>query len=196
MEKLIILISFLIFSQYFAQNKIEKLSEITNEAMKLYVKDTLKRSFKYGDNISISIFTDSISNKSNLYIETVDKDFKLYKNAVHYKWFTYQNRNVIIFCGINSTSKCQEYFESLNFKIDKKNKTEILDREIYSGRLDENTKLWIISVNEDYKITDINGKMIEAEIANPLEFKKFLNKFSSLRLYQLYEGGEIMNIKK
>ena len=56
MEKLVILISFLIFSQYSAQNKVEKLGKITNEVMKLYVKDTLKRPFKYGDNIAISIF--------------------------------------------------------------------------------------------------------------------------------------------
>lgn len=196
MEKLIILISFLIFSQYSAQNKVEKLGEITNEAMNLYVKDTLKRPFKYGDNIAISIFSDLISNKIGLYIETLDKDFELYKNTLTYKWFTFQNKNIIVFCGFNSVNKCQEYFESLNFKIDEKNSTEISDQETFSGRLDENTKLWIIGINKDYKITDINGKMIDAEIANPREFKKFLGKFSLLKMYQIYEDGEIINIKR
>lgn len=196
MEKLIFLISFLLFSQYSAQNKVEKLGEITNEAMKLYVEDTLKRPFKYGDYIAISIFSDSTSNKIGLYIETLDKDFKLYKNNVNYKWFTFQNKNIIVFCGFNSTSKCQEYFESLNFKVDEKNSTEISDQETYSDRLDENTKLWTIGINEDYKITYINGKMIDAEIANPREFKKFLRKFSLLKIYQIYEGGEIINIKR
>ncbi|WP_454046378.1 hypothetical protein [Chryseobacterium sp. Marseille-Q8038] len=196
MEKLIILISFLIFSQYSAQNKVEKLGKITNEVMKLYVKDTLKRPFKYGDNIAISVFSDSTSNKSGLYIETLNKDFKLYKNTVIYKWFTFQNNNIIVFCGFNSTSKCQEYFKSLNFKVDEENNTEILNQETYSGRVDENTKVWTIGINKEYKITELSGKMIDAEIANPREFKKFLNKFSSLKLYQLYEGGELIDIKK
>lgn len=196
MEKLIFLISFWLFSQYSAQNKVEKLGEITNEAMKLYVKDTLKRPFKYGDYIAISIFSDSISNKSGLYIETLDKDFKLYKNTDNYKWFTFQNKNIIVFCGLNSTSKCQEYFESLNFKVDEKNSLEIADQETYSGRLDENTKLWTIGINKEYKITNINGKMIEAEIANPKRVKKFLRKFSTLKLYQLNEGGEIIDVKR
>ncbi len=196
MEKLIILISFLIFSQYSAQNKVEKLGEITKEAMKLYMKDTLKRPFKYGDYIAISIFSDSTSNKIGLYIETLDKDFKLYKNTINYKWFIYQNKNIIVFCGFNPSIKCQEYFESLNFKTDEKNSMEISDQQTYSGKLDENTRLWTIGINKDYKITYISGKMIEAEIANPKGFKMFLSKFSSLKLYQLYEGGEIINIKK
>jgi hypothetical protein len=196
MEKLIILISFLIFSQYSAQNKVEKLGKITNQTMKLYVKDTLKRPFKYGDYIAISIFLDSTSDKSGLYIETLDKNFKLYKNTVNYKWFTFQNKDIIVFCGFNSTSKCQEYFKSLIFKINEENDTEISDQETFSDKLDENTKLWTIGINKNYKITEVNGKMIDAEIANPLGFKKFLSKFSSLKLYQLYEGGEIINIKK
>lgn len=149
-----------------------------------------------GDNIAISIFSDSTSNKSGLYIETLDKDFKLYKNTVNYKWFTFQNRNIIVFCGFNSTGKCQEYFKSLNFKVDEENNTEILDQETYSDKLEENTKLWTIGINKNYKIIDINGKMIEAEIANPWGFKKFLRKFSLLRLYQLYENGEFIDIKK
>jgi len=196
MEKLIFLISFLLFSQYSAQNKVEKLGKITKESVKLYVKDTLKRPFKYGDYIAISIFSDSTSNKNGLYIETLDKNFKLYKNTINYKWFTFQNKNIIVFCGFNSIKKCQEYFESLNFKIDKKNNTELLDQETYSDKPDKNNKLWIIGINENYKVTEINGKMIDSEIANPSGFKKFLSKFSSLKLYQLYEGGEIINIKK
>lgn len=48
MKKIIILLSFLLFSHYPAQSKVEKLSEITEEVMRLYVKDTLKRPFKYG----------------------------------------------------------------------------------------------------------------------------------------------------
>ncbi|MCS3530755.1 hypothetical protein [Chryseobacterium sp. JUb7] len=196
MEKIIILISFLIFSHYSAQNKVEKLGKITKEAMKLYVKDTLKRPFKYGDYIAISIFSDSTFNKIGLYIETLDKDFKLYRNTINYKWFTFQNKNIIVFCGFDSANKCQEYFESLNFKVDEENNTEISDKETYSGRLDENTNLWIIGINKDYKITDINGKMIEAEIANSREFKKFLSKFSLLKMFQFYEGGELIDIKK
>jgi hypothetical protein len=196
MKKLIILLLFLLFSHYSAQSKVEKLGKITEEAIKLYVKDTLKKPFKYRDKIAISIFSDSTSNKSSLYIETLDKDFKLYKNTVNYKWFTFQNRNIIVFCGFNSTSKCQEYFKSLNLKVDEENNTEILDQETYSGRLSENTKLWTIGINKDYKIIDINSKMIEAEIANPRGFKKFLIKFSLLRLYQLYENGEFIDTKK
>jgi len=196
MKKLIILLSFLLFSHYSAQNKVEKLSKITNKVMKLYIKDTLKKTFKYEDKIAVSIFSDSTSNKSGLYIETLNKDFKLYKNTVNYKWFTFQKKNVIVFCGFNSASKCQEYFESLNFKVDEENTTEILDQETYSGKLDEDTKLWTIGINKDYKITDINGKMIDAEIANPKGFKKFFKKNSTLELYQLYEGGELIDIKR
>ncbi len=196
MGKIIILISFLLFSHYSAQSRVEKLSKITEEVIKLYSKDTLKRPFKYGEKIAISIFSDSISNKSNLYIETLGKNFKLYKNTTHYKWFIFQKKDIIVFCGFNSLSKCQEYFESLNLKIDGKNDTEILNQKITSDKLDEKTKLWNISINKNYKITDINGEMIEAEIANPKGFKKFLRKFSLLQLYQLYEGGELIDIKR
>ncbi|MFZ4928942.1 hypothetical protein [Chryseobacterium sp. Mn2064] len=196
MERLIFLISFLLFSQYSAQNKVEKLGEITNEAIKLYVKDTLKRPFKYGDYIAISIFSDSTSNKIGLYIETLDKDFKLYKNAGNYQWFTFQNKNIIVFCDFNTVNKCQEYFKLLNFKIDKRNNTKLLDQAIYSDRLDENTRLWTIGINKDYKITYINGKIIDAEIVNPREFKKFLSKFSLLKMYQISKGGEIIDVKK
>lgn len=196
MKTLIILISFFLFSHYSAQSKVEKLGEITNEVMKLYVKDTLKRPFKYGDYIAVSIFSDSTSDKSSLYIETLTKDFKLHKNTIDYIWFTFQKKDIIIFCGFNSESKCQEYFESLNLKNNKQGNTEIVNHEVASHKLEENAKLWNISINKDYKITDINGKMIEGEIANPWEFKKFLKKFSLLKLYQLYQGGEIIDTKK
>jgi hypothetical protein len=188
--------SFLLFFQYSAQNKVVKLGEITNEAMKLYVKDTLKRPFEYGDYIAISVFSDSTSGQSSLYIETLDKYFDLYKHTAHYKWFTFQKKDIIVFCGFNSTSKCQEYFESLNFKVDETNNTKILNQAVDSGRLYENNKLWSMGINKDYKITDVSGRMIDAEIANPREFKRFLSKFSLLKLYQLYEQGEIINVKK
>lgn len=178
------------FSQYSAQKEVEKLGEITNEAMKLYVKDTLKRPFKYGEYISVIIYSDSTSSK--LHIETIDKDFELYKKSVNYKWFTFQKKNIIVFCGFNSLSKCQAYFDSLNFNVDEENNTEISDQQIFSGIVYENTKLWILGINKDYKIFSVSGKIIEAEIFNPRQFKKFLNKLSSLKLYQLYEGGDIL----
>lgn len=192
MKKLVILMSFLLFSSYSAQNNIKELSKITEEIMRLYVEDTLKRPFKYGDNIALSIFSDSFSDKSDLYIETLGKDFKLYENTTNYKWFIFQKKNIIIFCGFNDANKCEKYFKSLNFNEDKSNFTQVLNMATPSDILDENSKFWHLSLNKNNKITDISGKIIEAEIVNPVEFRKVLKKYSTLKLYQLNEGGPIV----
>lgn len=53
-----------------------------------------------------------------------------------------------------------------------------------------------IKLNRKNKITDISGKIIEAEIANPKIFKKFLEKYSVLNIYQMNEGGIIIPVRK
>ncbi|MCY0968146.1 hypothetical protein [Chryseobacterium wangxinyae] len=195
MEKLIILISLLVFTLNSSQRKKEKLNVVTENVIKLYLKDTLKKPFKYGDYISVSIFSDSTSNK-NLYIETLEKDFELFKNTEDYKWFTAQGKKIIIFCDFGSSEKCKEYFNTLSFINDEDNSIKFLDQKSTSYELDGDIRLWKIKLNVNNKVTNINGKIIEAEIAHPKVFKKFLKKHSVLKLYQLEEGGNIIPIKK
>lgn len=192
MKKIIVLFSFIIFSFTFSQNKIEKFSEITKGLVKLYLQDTLKQPFKYGDYIAISVFSDSNSNTNNLYIETLEKDFKLYRNTVNYQWFKFDGKKIIIFCGFDSTEKCKKYYEGLKFKKINNTCVKLLDKKVNSYELDGKSKLWNIRLNKEYQITDINGKIIEAEIANPKAFKNFLKIYSLLKLYQLNKDGPIV----
>lgn len=193
MKNLTIILSILVFSFCSSQIKIEKLGRVTKEIVKLYLQDTIKSQFKSEDYISISIFLDTKSQKSNLYIETVEKEFPIFKNTDYYRWFIFQGKKVIVFCDLGSNDKCEKYFESLNFIKDKENKIELLNEKNISTELDGSIKLWEVTINEKNKINEINGKIIEAEIENPKEFKKILRKHSVLRLYQLIEGGHIIS---
>lgn len=192
MKKLIILFSVLLFSVYYSQNKVKKLAKITEKISELYVKDTLKKPFANGDYIAFSLFSDSLSNKEYVYIETIEKNFKLYENTTHYKWFKYQGKKIIVFCGLNYTEKCNKYFEKLQFEKIVENNIKLLEKAPAEFELDGDIKLWSFFLNKDTKIIKVNGKIIEAEIANPEGFKKFLKKYSVLKLYQFYKNGNIV----
>lgn len=191
MKKLFVLFTILTFSVYYSQNNIKKLAEITEKISELYVKDTLKKPFANGDYIAISIFSDSLSNKKNIYIETIQKDFNLYKNTTRYKWYKFHDKKIIIFCGLNSNEKCNKYFEKLEFVKIEESKM-LLDKAPTEFELDGDIKLWNFFLNKDAKIIKVNGKIIEAEIDNPEGFKKFLKKYSVLKLYQFYKNGNIV----
>ncbi|MCS4302647.1 hypothetical protein [Chryseobacterium sp. BIGb0232] len=191
MKNLITILLLLLFSIFHSQIKCDKLGEITENIINLYVKDTLKTSFKSGDFIAVSVFSDSISNKNSLYIETIEKDFKLYKNTPNYRWFTVGGKKMIIFCGLGSNDRCNNYFETLNFKR-KEDNIELLDISTSSYELDGEIKLWKLLLNKNYKIISVNGKVIESEISNPRDFKIFLKKYSNLKLYQMVENGIIV----
>jgi|GEM_PF-3199446 hypothetical protein len=191
MKNLTILFLLLPFSIFYSQNKYEKLDEITENIVKLYIRDTFKSSFKNGDYIGIYIYSDSISNTHGMSIQTLGKDLKINKRTQNYRWLTFQKKQIIIFCDLNSTEKCNTYFENLGFdKIN--NVIDISDENTISDELDGEIKPWKIMFNQDYKIIKVGGKVIEAEIANPKEFTLFLKRFSNLKLYQIDEKGKIV----
>ncbi|MGU3377170.1 hypothetical protein [Chryseobacterium sp. M5A1_1a] len=192
MKNLITILSMLLFSIFHSQIKYDRLGKITENIISLYVKDTLRTSSKIGDFIAVSIFSDSISNKSSLYIETIEKDFKLYKNTPNYRWFTVDGKKMIIFCDIGSSDRCNNYFETLNFKRKEEDNIKLPDAEVSSYELDGEIKLWKLFMNKNYKIIRVNGKVIESEISNPRDFKIFLKKFSNLKLYQMIENGIVV----
>lgn len=68
MKNLITILSLLLFSIFYSQMKYNKLGEITENIIRLYVKDTLKTSFKAGDFIAVSLFSDQTSNKSSMHV--------------------------------------------------------------------------------------------------------------------------------
>jgi hypothetical protein len=195
-KKIFILSPFVIFKLYSEQNNSKELGQVTEKLVELYIQDTLKRPFQQGDYIAIGLYSDKISLKRNLYIETLDKDFRLYKKSPHYKWYNFQNVKIIIFCELGSFDKCSEYFQNINFQDFEEKNIKVLDQESISYELDGDIRVWKIKLNQKNKITDISGKIIEAEIANPEIFKKFLEKYSVLKLYQMNENGIIISVRK
>lgn len=191
MKKIIIILLCLFCSILYSQ-KIDRLSKITNDIVKLYIRDTLKTSFKNGDYIGINIYKDSISSGLGMAIETLDKDYKLQKKTLNYKWFTFQGKKIIVFCDLNSSEVCNRYFEKLWFDKSYSDNPILSGENTLSNELDGEIRPWTIFFNEDYKIVKIGGKLINAEIANPKDFKCFLKKFSNLKLYQMTENGIIV----
>ena len=183
MKNIITIFVLILFSNFYSQNKI---TDITEDALKLYVKDTLKHRFNYGDYIAVSLHSET------LYIETLDRDFELYKKTKNYKWFMLEGKQIIIFCDLKSEEDCNDYFHRLKLKSISSSNKILLDKEssnIY--KLDGEKRLWRLSIDKN-NILSINGKLIEAEIANPKGFKKFLRKYSKLLLYQMDENGVIV----
>ncbi|MCD0457810.1 hypothetical protein LPB85_20470 [Chryseobacterium sp. LC2016-27] len=173
-----------LFNKYYSQKNIN-LGNLTKDLVKLYTVDSIKNKSYIG----IIIFKDSISR--GLSIETLDENFSLYKKTSNYKWFTYKKHKIIIFCGFTSSNECNNLFKSINLCPYSSTKN-ILDKEPFSYEINEGTKKWLLRVDQNLKITDISGKMIEAEIANPEGFKEFLKKYSVLKLYQLNKEGPIV----
>lgn len=183
MKNIITIFVLILFSNFYSQNKI---TNITEDALKLYVKDTLKHRFNDGDYIAVSVYSET------LYIETLDRDFELYKKTKNYKWFMLEGKQIIIFCDLKSEEDCNDYFHILKLKSISNSNKILLDEEssnIY--KLDGEKRLWRLSLDKN-NILSINGKLIEAEIANPQGFKKFLRKYSKLLLYQMDENGVIV----
>ncbi|BAP32208.1 M16 family peptidase [Chryseobacterium sp. StRB126] len=192
MRNVTIILSLLMFSVFYSQNKCERLKETTESLLNMYVKDTLKTSFKDGDYIIAYIYSNEKFNTIGFLIDTFNKKNDLYKKSTNYRWFKFKNKKLIIFCDLNPTQKCKEYFNKLKsielLDVD----IEIKDQETIDDQLDGEIKPWSVYFNKDYKIINVSGKIIEAEIAAPKEFKMFLKKFSNLKLYQMTENGVIV----
>lgn len=183
MKNLITILILIFFSNFHSQNRI---SEITKDALKLYIKDTLKHKLNDGDYIAVSTYSET------LYIETLDRDFELYKKTKNYKWFILEGKQIIIFCDLKSEEDCNDYFHRLKLKSISNSNKILLDEESNIYKLDGEKRLWRLSLDKYNKIVSINGRLIEAEIANPKGFKKFLRKYSKLLLYQMDENGVIV----
>jgi len=182
--KITLIFCLCLWNKYYSQ-KYNNLENLTKDLVKLYTVDSIKNKSYIG----IVIFKDSLSR--GLSIETLDEDFNLYKKTPTYKWFTYKKHKIIIFCGFTSGNECNNLFKSINLCPYSSTK-DILDKEPFSYEIDEGTKKWLLRVDQNLKITDINGKLIESEITNPEGFKKFLKKYSILKLYQLNKDGPIV----
>lgn len=191
MKKLIIILLCLFCSILYSQ-KLDRLSNVTSNIVKLYLKDTLKTSFKDGDYIGIYVYSDTISNGLGMSIETLNKDYKLNQKTSNYKWFKFNGIKIIIFCDLNSSYICDRYFEKLSFDESNDDNTILLEESTISNELDGEIRPWTLFFNKDYKIVKVGGKLINAEIANPKDFKCFLKKFSNLKLYQIAENGVIV----
>lgn len=183
MKNIITILVIILFSNLYSQNNI---SDITEDALKLYVKDTLKHRFNDVDYIAVSIHSET------LYIETLDRDFELYKKTKNYKWFILEGKQIIIFCDLKSEDNCNDYFNRFKLTSISNSNKILLDEEPNIFKLDGEKHLWRLSINQNNNIISVNGKVIEAEIANPKGFKKFLRKYSKLLLYQMDENGVIV----
>lgn len=183
MKNLITILVIILFSNLYSQNNI---SDITEDALKLYVKDTLKHRFNDGDYIAVSLYSETLS------IETLDRDFELYKKTKNYKWFMLEGKLIIIFCDLKYEDNCNNYFNRFKLTSISSSNKILLDEESNIYKLDGEKRLWRLSVDKNNNIVSINGRLIEAEIANPKGFKKFLRKYSKLLLYQMDENGVIV----
>ncbi|MCD0479314.1 hypothetical protein LPB90_12680 [Chryseobacterium sp. LC2016-29] len=183
MKNLITILVIILFSNLYSQNNI---SDITEDALKLYVKDTLKHRFNDGDYIAVSVYSET------LYIETLDRDFELYKKTKNYKWFMLEGKLIIIFCDLKYEDNCNNYFNRFKLTSISNSNKILLDEESNIYKLDGEKRLWRLSLDKNNNIVSINGRLIEAEIANPKGFKKFLRKYSKLLLYQMDENGAIV----
>lgn len=183
MKNIITIFVLILFSNFYSQNKI---SDITQDALKLYVKDTLKHRFNDDDYIAVSLHSET------LYIETLDRYFELYKKTKNYKWFMLEGKQIIIFCDLKSDEDCNDYFHRLKLKSISNSNKILSDEESNIYKLDGEKRLWRLSLDKNNNIVSINGRLIEAEIANPKGFRKFLKKYSKLLLYQMDENGVIV----
>lgn len=183
MKNLITILVIILFSNLYSQNNI---IDITEDALKLYVKDTLKHRFNDGDYIAVSLYSETLS------IETLDRDFELYKKTKNYKWFMLEGKQIIIFCDLKSEENCNNYFNKLKLTSISNSNKILLDEEPNIFKLDGEKRLWRLSLDQNNNIININGRVIEAEIANPKGFKKFLRKYSKLLLYQMDKNGVIV----
>ncbi len=190
MKKIIITLVSLFCSILYSQ-KLDCLNEVTEHTVKLYIKDTLKKTLKDSDYIVAYIHSDVKLNTIGLSIDTFSKD-ELFKKTSNYRSFKFEDKKLIIFCDLNSTQKCNEYFKKLKFEKPLNLEFNIKDQEVANDELDKEVKPWSVYLNKDYKIIKVSGKIIEAEIANPKDFKVFLKRFSNLKLYQLTEKGPIV----
>jgi len=185
-NKTFYLLFIVIFNSYSAQ-EYDNFGKITEAAIKLYLKEDVDFQ-KY---IGITMYEDTIS--KGITIETLKNDFGLYKKAPNYKWFKYNGSKIIIFCDFSSSDKCNKIFNSINFNEDISD-LKILDREPISYELDGIIRQWTFRINDEIKINQVNGKFIEDEIRHPKLFRRFLKKYSVLKLYQLSERGSILKL--
>jgi hypothetical protein len=191
MKNVATILSLIFFSIFYSQNKCEKLSETTEVLLNLYVKDTLKTPFKQGDYIAAYVYSNVKLNTIGFSIDTFNKKNEIYKKSPNYRWFKFKDKKLVIFCDLTSTQKCNLYFDKLKLK-------ESLDinilnnQDITNNELDGEIKPWSVYFNKDYKIINVSGKIIEAEIAAPKDFRMFLKKFSNLKLYQMTENGVVV----
>ncbi len=189
-----ILIIFIFGNVMISAQKSDKISIITEKLIKMYVDDYVN----YNGIVGVHIYSDSTNVTTSttwLAIEVFPENFEIYKKTSRYNWFKYGRANILIFCGFFENGKCNDFFNRINFQ--KVNSSiKLLDEEANSFILDYKGKVWLIGINNDGVIDNINGGFIESEVAKPQKYKRFLSKFSSLKLYQFRENGEIIKVKK
>ncbi|KPE49023.1 hypothetical protein AOB46_22230 [Chryseobacterium indologenes] len=172
----------------------EKTTNIAEKLIKMYIDNYVN----YNETVGVHIYNDSTNLTTSatwLAIEVLPKDYNFFKKTSQYSWFKYKKADIIIFCGFSENRECNDFFNRIN--LCKFNSSiKLLDEEVSSYILDYKGKAWLIGINSNGIIDSVNGEFIELEVAKPQKFKKFLRKFSSLKLYQFYEGGEIIKIKK
>lgn len=183
-NKIFYLLFTVIFNSYYAQD-YDNLGKTTEVITKLYLKDNVDFQ-KY---IGITVYEDTIS--KGITIETLKNDFSLYKKTPNYKWFQYDGSKIIIFCDFSSNDKCNKIFNAISFN-EYISDLKMLDHEPVSYELDGVIRQWAFRINNEIKINQVNGKFIEDEIRYPKLFRRFLKKYSVLKLYQLNEGGSIL----
>lgn len=184
MSKVFYLVIILIFNSYSAQ-EYDNLGKMTENIIKLYLKDRVD-SQKY---TGVTVYEDTIS--KGITIETLKNDFNLYKKTQIYKWVQYNGSKIVIFCDFSSKDKCNKIFDAINLS-QYISDVKILDQEPISYELDGDIRQWSFRIDDETKINRVNGKFIEDEIKYPKLFRKFLKKYSVLKLFQLSEGGSII----
>lgn len=189
-----IVILFLLINIVVNAQKIEKTSITAEKVIKMYVDNYIT----HNEIIGVHIYNDSTNLTTSttwVVMEALPSNYKFLKKTPQYKWFKYNKADIIMFCGFSDNKKCSDFFNNIN--LNKFNSSiDLLDKEANSYILDYKVKTWYIGINNEGIIDNVNGTFIESEVSNPQEFKGFLRKYSSLKLYQLYEGGEIIKTKK
>lgn len=193
MKNVIKLMFLLLSSAFYAQAKCNKnLSKATEDLLNLYILDTIKTPFQKGDYVVVYLYKNLNSSLISLSIDISKKNEKIYINEAYYNSFNFKDKKIVIFCDLNSSKKCTNYFKKLKLERISDKSIDIAEEINTLEEIDDGVKPWTVFFNENQKIIKISGKIIEAEIRNPVGFKKFLQKFSNLQLYQMDENGMIV----
>lgn len=189
-----ILIIFMLGSVTTYGQQSSKTVIITEKLIKMYVDDYVN----YNGTVGVHIYNDSTNVTTSttwLSMQVFPENFEIYKKTSKYNWFKYGKADILIFCGFFENEKCNNFFNLITFpKLN--SSINLLEEEANKFILDCKAQAWQIGINNHGVIDNINGGFIKSEVAKPRKYKRFLNRFSSLKLYQFRKNGEIMKIKK